>query len=364
MRFLDRLIRGSTPPSLLPHLGTRVAPTTVSARRAQVSLYGGHETLEVVGESHYQAELWQIVGQAHDRHDPVRFDAIAVLVPEPENPYDEHAVRVEIGGLLVGYLSRSDALRYQPGILQLLRGTGSLVALRGQVVGRGGADGIGLLGVFLDHDPADFGLPSSHVGELRTGLREAAHSWWGNLSGETLHDVAALRKLLKTEQRPLDRHYMWATLERLIYRSRDTFASAITEYDDVCEQHHAEMASIRPALIGEFGGIPLIELYRQQAIRWKKSHEWDRVIDWAERGLLVYDADACRPDDVTDLRERVAYARAKLQPAAPRTQRRSPTPAVSPLQNLEVLICTQCGAQFERERTRGRKPHLCPACRG
>jgi len=328
-----------------------------------VSIYGGHETLEVVGESHYQRALWQIVGDEFTPRDPVRYEVVALLVPEPDNPYDANAVRIVVDGLLVGYLSRSDAARYRPGVLQLMQGTGSVVGLRGQVVGRGGDDGLGLLGVFLDHDPADFGLPSSHVGALRTGFGEAANSWWANLTGETLHDVTELRRMLKTESSALSRHYMWATLERLIYRSRDTFASAITEYDDVCEQHHAEMPTIRPALLDEFGGIPLLELYRQQAIRWKKAHEWNKAIEWAERGLVVYAADALRPEDVADLRERVGYAEAKLQPAPRRTRSRQ-LRSRPPVAVDEVLVCAACGSTFTRVRTRGRKPRLCPTCHG
>jgi predicted Zn-ribbon and HTH transcriptional regulator len=31
---------------------------------------------------------------------------------------------------------------------------------------------------------------------------------------------------------------------------------------------------------------------------------------------------------------------------------------------LELLVCRSCGSSFERVRTRGRKPTLCPSCRG
>jgi hypothetical protein len=31
---------------------------------------------------------------------------------------------------------------------------------------------------------------------------------------------------------------------------------------------------------------------------------------------------------------------------------------------IEALVCESCGASFERERTRGRKPKTCPVCRG
>jgi hypothetical protein len=37
----------------------------------------------------------------------------ARLVPEADNPYDDHAVRVEIVGRKVGHLSRADARRYR-----------------------------------------------------------------------------------------------------------------------------------------------------------------------------------------------------------------------------------------------------------
>jgi hypothetical protein len=34
----------------------------------------------------------------------------AVLIPEPENPYDSKAMRVEVGGLHVGYLPRGSSV--------------------------------------------------------------------------------------------------------------------------------------------------------------------------------------------------------------------------------------------------------------
>ena len=38
---------------------------------------------------------------------------LGTLVPQPDNPFDGHAVVVQIQGQTVGYLSRSDARRYQ-----------------------------------------------------------------------------------------------------------------------------------------------------------------------------------------------------------------------------------------------------------
>lgn len=80
--------------------------------------------LAVVGESHYQAALRNAVhgraaGESFDEHLPVT----AVLVPEPTNPYDPNAVRVDVrsdaGPAIVGYLAREVAAHYQPALLAL-----------------------------------------------------------------------------------------------------------------------------------------------------------------------------------------------------------------------------------------------------
>lgn len=155
-------------------LGRQTATDSPPSRGIVAKLYDGHDTLEVVGESFYQDALWEIVGGL--RAEPVRFDTHAVLVPEPKNPYDQNAIRVQINGALVGYLSRHDAATYLPGLERLMEtGPSHLVALHGQIVGGGQRpDGLGFLGVFLDHDPADFGLAPHHTsrGHLRTGLSE------------------------------------------------------------------------------------------------------------------------------------------------------------------------------------------------
>jgi|HubBroStandDraft_1064217.scaffolds.fasta_scaffold29406_2 hypothetical protein len=69
------------------------------------------------------------------------------------------AVAVWINGLRAGYLARADAVRYRPGLLALQQTHGRPVALDGGIAGGGmREDGPGRLGVFLRHDPADFGL--------------------------------------------------------------------------------------------------------------------------------------------------------------------------------------------------------------
>lgn len=80
-----------------------------SAAGAPLALDLGGESFpqEIVGESHHQAQLRDIARGVG----PVRLDRWAVLRPEDTNPHDPRAVRVEIQGHHVGYLSRADAAR-------------------------------------------------------------------------------------------------------------------------------------------------------------------------------------------------------------------------------------------------------------
>jgi hypothetical protein len=365
---LLRRIFGGSPPA-------RLRPGAV----IQATIFQGSETLEVVGESNYQDSLWTIVGGF--RRDRVRHDCDAVLVPEPDNQYDRNAISVLVEGRLVGYLSREDAEVYLCGLKRLMEtcDTGH-VALEGQIVGGGDRGGrTGSLGVFLDHNPVDFGISTHHMtgGTLRTGLSEAITSdladdsydlsWLTTLSGDDEEAVRQLRVRLKDERDPIDRHYMLCELESRLYRCRDARPSALDEFDTVCEQHHWEMTVLRPALVTKFGVVPVIELYRQAAIRCQKAKRWDAARDWAQRGLDVYGNQAARPEVVEDLHKRVAHAAAKIE-AASRPKERKPRPvtitAAPSVAEIETLLCSSCGNSFERNRTRGRKPKLCPPCRG
>lgn len=79
---------------------------------------------EVVGESFYDKNIEQLCGprtsEGENRVMPAR------LVLDDANPHDANAVRVEIGGLLVGHLSRETAVQYRA----FLKANG-----HGQVVG-------------------------------------------------------------------------------------------------------------------------------------------------------------------------------------------------------------------------------------
>jgi hypothetical protein len=369
-------------PGLLSRLFARSSPRRAARlETVEATLYAGDDPLEVVGESRYQDALWKIVGGR--RGDPVRYETEAVLEPEPDNPHDANAIKVLIGGTVVGYLSREDAATFRPGLLGLMEVSPTArVALEASIVGGGPrADGIGFLGVFLDHNPADFGLapedPAS-ARSLRTGFSEAMAtdfeddsydlSWYEELSENHVTAIEQLRFRLDTERDPIDRHYMLCELEKRLYKCRNAFASALDEFDDVCRQHDEEMDTIRPALLDKFGVIPVIDTYRQAAVRWQKAKGWPAMRDWAQRGISVYGEHAARPEAVEDLHKRLGYAAAKID-AAGRPKPRGPRVATVMTRSaaggeIEALVCASCGATFERVRTRGRKPRVCPACRG
>jgi hypothetical protein len=196
------------------------------------TLLRGYETLEVVGESFYQAALWQIVGGF--TRERVREPCRAVLVPEPTNPHDANAVQVIVAGQLVGHLSRQDAAAYLPGLSRLMASCETrYIALDGAIVGGGQRhDGIGYLGVFLDHDPADFGIAAHYTtgGNLRTGLNQAIAtdlgddsydlSWLTTLGSDDQAAAEQVRVLLDSEREPIDRHYMFCELESRHYHRR------------------------------------------------------------------------------------------------------------------------------------------------
>ena len=272
------------------------------------------------------------------------------------------------------------------------------VALHAWIVGGGQRpDGLGNLGVFLDHDPSDFGVPpeyiSHHVGRpkglpvavpryiprhaIRTGLSEAIETdladdsydllWENQLAQDDPTAICQLHQLLETTHDPIDRHFQFASLEHRLYRSRNTSAAALDEFDAVCHQHDAEMDAIRAAFLDKFGAIPLIEMYRQATIRCAKAKQWHSARQWAERGISVYGDQAHRPEVVADLRKRLAHATAKIE-AVERPEPRKPRGTKVPAANgrpivMETLSCTACGASFQRVRSRGRKPLLCPTCR-
>ena len=125
--------------------------------------------------------------------------------------------------------------------------------------------------------------------------------------------IAELRELLATSSDAHARHFQFAELESQLYQCRDLDESALTEYDEACVRHDAEMESICKAFMAEWGQVPLLDTYRQMAIRQQTKGDWAACQWWAERGLALYSQHRARQEAVDDLVERRDRAAAKLR---------------------------------------------------
>ena len=275
-----------------------------------VTYLEGHQPLEVKGESYYQDALWIIVRE-FGREVP------AILQPEPENPYDENAVAVMVSGFLVGHLGRTDAALYQPKIVELMQREGRPIAVAGRIFG--GEPDKPSLGIWLYHDPEEFGIlppvrrpPITQRDGVLTGESSEGLPWLASLPTDRLTAIRDLRRLLEAETEPIQRHFMFNELEDRLYASREVVTSALLEYEDVCEHHHAEVEPIVLALVAKFGGLPSMPTYRQMAILKQKAHDFAGALMWAERGLSVYGDRYLRVEAVADLRGRTEKMRKKL----------------------------------------------------
>jgi hypothetical protein len=72
------------------------------------------------------------------------------------------------------------------------------------------------------------------------------------------------------------------------------------------------MDRICVAFMAKMGRIPVLDTYRQMAIRQQKKQDWQACRWWAERGLTLYGQRAARAEAVEDLIKRRNRAAAKL----------------------------------------------------
>jgi hypothetical protein len=110
----------------------------------------GEFDTEAVGESNYQEALWAAVRNETPDERGYRAHITAQLVPEPLNPYDRNAIRVEIGGRLVGYLSREEAIEFADLVDTAIRGRGAARCAALICGGFAVSGGRASLGVWLD----------------------------------------------------------------------------------------------------------------------------------------------------------------------------------------------------------------------
>lgn len=92
----------------------------------------GAFAIEVVGVSRRQDALAAIVDSHGRSGRTLTIDASLVL--ENANPHDANAVRVEIDGVLIGYLSRDNARRYR-GDLAAANASEAVVRCKARIVG-------------------------------------------------------------------------------------------------------------------------------------------------------------------------------------------------------------------------------------
>jgi hypothetical protein len=92
----------------------------------------GAFAVEVVGVSRRQDSLAATV-ERHGRNGrTVTVDAL--LIPEDSNPHDANAIRIELDGVLIGYLSRDNARRYRAD-LAAAGSAGATVRCKARIVG-------------------------------------------------------------------------------------------------------------------------------------------------------------------------------------------------------------------------------------
>jgi hypothetical protein len=211
---------------------------------------------------------------------------------------------------------------------------------------------------------------------MRTGLSSALATdladdsydmtWMAGLSATPSKRVSQLRKLLTTETDPISRHFMHSSLESDLYSLRDLTPAMLDEYDAACRAHDADMETIRPALLAKFSALPMLDTYRQMAIRQQKAKNYEQALWWAQRGLDLYGEQASDPSWVEDLQHRASKYWEKVhsvprepRPSAPQQRTGSDAEAGS---ELETLTCAECGSTWERAVVRGRKPQRCPQC--
>jgi DNA polymerase III epsilon subunit-like protein len=111
------------------------------ALKAAGFLYGEWD-VKVVGESYHQSVIADLAAMGSEH--------AALLIREPDNPHDPHAVRVDISGRTVGHLSRDSAQDVEL-MLEHLQRIGRPAWVRARITGGGGPQ----YGVAVDGMPDD-----------------------------------------------------------------------------------------------------------------------------------------------------------------------------------------------------------------
>jgi hypothetical protein len=117
----------------------------------------GEYTQEIVGEMQYQVTIERLAGGRPDHGASCEVEVTAVLIWEDDNPVDAMAIRVDVQGQVVGYLTRATARQYRHWLTE--GGHAGRPAICGARIVGGwdrGTRGSGYFGVELD-TPAFYG---------------------------------------------------------------------------------------------------------------------------------------------------------------------------------------------------------------
>jgi hypothetical protein len=259
-----------------------------------VVVAAGDDRLVVAGELSYQPNLRAIVGQ---RHVIVPVPVLAILVPEQDNRHDRDAVAVWVDRRQAGQLDGESARLLRPGLLRMGAHHRTPIAMHGRIDRTDG----GALGLFLDYNRAEFGLPPAEIppppenppADVPEPVSVAVEksfepAWRAALSDDPAQRLSRLRDLVLTEKDPISRHYVFDELEETLYAQREVFPSALDDFDITCRRHDAEMAVIIPALRDKHDEIRLLDLYRRAAQRHLAAGEPMTASWWIERAKERY----------------------------------------------------------------------------
>jgi HIRAN domain len=132
---------------LSPGPSVAMTPRTPPRNRSAVIIGDGEFGFPVVGEAHHQDALEALAGGRREWSAHIKEPAL--LLPQPDNPYDPDAVAVSMHGHEVGYLARNVA----PEFLRALQAGGyDRATCEAMIVGgwERGADDRGWFGVRLN----------------------------------------------------------------------------------------------------------------------------------------------------------------------------------------------------------------------
>jgi hypothetical protein len=216
----------------------------------------GDYPLACVGESHYQEALVGVCVTASTEREK---EVLALLCPEDTNLYDPEAVRVDVNGGTVGYLSRSDARAYR----KLMTAAGCADPLQCRAVIRGrpkeSADDHGY-GIWLDVpiyntlDPRGqpFNVRFNRARRAERDLSEFLGLAKGLLADGTVSqdEAEVVRTWLKNHSSVIDQWPLNRLAERVERIYRD---------GQIDETERSELSELLSAIVGGTAGIVLGE---------------------------------------------------------------------------------------------------------